>query len=271
MDIDGNVLMDTLVNPKRQIGFASTIHGITDDMVVQAPTAEELWPKVRDIVSNNHVVIYNAQFDTRFFPDDLACAAKISCAMLRFAKIYGERTKKPGGFKWQKLVKAAEHIGYRWEGDAHRALADVKATCAVWKWMEGKTETVSPPMKRSPVQKSTPITPKKPPNSGPKQVGPSENLQSKATVQEVSTPKTEHVQAYIPKRSIGEKIGLFFEMTFGVLPVMLVMYAMMAMMIGGPIYMILTGLLGLELPIWTIWVSPVVFYAGMFLFKRDKS
>ena len=182
MDVDGNVLMDTLVNPKRQIGFASTIHGITDDMVVQAPTAEELWPKVREIVSNNHVIIYNAQFDTRFFPDDLACAAKISCAMLRFAKIYGERTTKPGGFKWQKLVKAAEHIGYRWEGDAHRALADVKATCAVWKWMERKEETVSPPAKKSSAPKPKPITPKKPEISVIRQVSPSERENAGAII-----------------------------------------------------------------------------------------
>ncbi len=63
-DLDGNVLFDTLVNPEREIGFATTIHHITDDMVATAPTLEQLWPKIQSIVQDNHIVIYNAQFDT---------------------------------------------------------------------------------------------------------------------------------------------------------------------------------------------------------------
>jgi DNA polymerase III subunit epsilon len=135
-DIDGNILLDTLVNPEREIGFATTIHYITDDMVSEAPTAEQLWPRIREIVSGNQLVIYNAQFDIRFFPDNLECANDISCAMIRFAKIYGDKHPYYGDYKWQKLTTAADHIGYEWEGDSHRALADVFATCALWKWME---------------------------------------------------------------------------------------------------------------------------------------
>jgi DNA polymerase III subunit epsilon len=133
-DIDGNVLLDTLVNPGRPIGFATTIHHITDDMVAGAPTSKQLWPKIQGIVRGSHLIIYNAQFDTGFFPDKLECAEKVSCAMLRFAKIYGQ--KRYGSYTWQKLTTAADYIGYTWKGDAHRALADVQATRALWKWME---------------------------------------------------------------------------------------------------------------------------------------
>jgi DNA polymerase III subunit epsilon len=133
-DISGKVLLDTLVNPERDIGFATTIHHITDDMVVAAPTLKQLWPKIHNIVRDSHIIIYNAQFDTGFFPDKLECAEKVSCAMLRFAKIYGK--KKYGSYTWQKLTTAADYIGYSWEGNAHRALADVRATRALWKWME---------------------------------------------------------------------------------------------------------------------------------------
>lgn len=134
-DDAGNVLLDTLVNPGRPIGFATTIHGITDEMVSSAPTLESLWPKIRRIVEGHHLVIYNAQFDTRFFPDNLNCAEKISCAMLKFAPIYGDRHPRHKDYKWQKLTTAAEYIGYKWVGDAHRALADVLATRALWAWM----------------------------------------------------------------------------------------------------------------------------------------
>ena len=132
----GDVILDTLVNPERQIGFATKIHGISDEMVATAPTMETLWPQVRDIITGNHIVIYNAQFDTRFFPDQLNCAAKISCAMLRFAPIYGEMHPYYGGHTWQKLTTAAACINYEWIGNAHRALADTLATRALWTWMD---------------------------------------------------------------------------------------------------------------------------------------
>lgn len=131
----GDVLLDALVNPRRPIGFATTIHGISDEMVENAPTLEDLWPKISGIIQDNHVVIYNAKFDTRFFPDNLNCAAKISCAMLKFAPIFGQRHPSYQDFTWQKLSTAAEYINYEWVGNAHRALADTRATRALWIWM----------------------------------------------------------------------------------------------------------------------------------------
>jgi DNA polymerase-3 subunit epsilon len=134
----GDVVLDTLVNPERPIGYATQIHGISDEMVSTAPTMENLWPKIRNIVVGSHIVIYNAQFDTRFFPDQLNCAAKVSCAMLRFAPIYGEMHPYYGDYAWQKLTTAAACINYEWVGDAHRALADTLATRALWIWMENR-------------------------------------------------------------------------------------------------------------------------------------
>ena len=134
----GDVVLDTLVNPERPIGYATQIHGISDEMVASAPTMENLWPQIHNIVTGNHIVIYNAQFDTRFFPDQLNCAAKISCAMLRFAPIYGEIHPFYGDYAWQKLTTAAACINYEWVGNAHRALADTLATRALWVWMENR-------------------------------------------------------------------------------------------------------------------------------------
>ena len=68
VDENGNVLMDELVNPEREIPFQATVvHGITNAMVRNSLTLEELWPEIRSIVEGNNVIIYNAAFDKKFF------------------------------------------------------------------------------------------------------------------------------------------------------------------------------------------------------------
>ncbi len=136
IDGAGAVRLDTLLNPGRPIPQrASQIHGITDSMVESEPTLEELWPQIRGLVEGQHVVIYNADFDCGFFPNRLRNAARISCAMLRFAEVFGER-KGRDGYKWQPLALASAHVGHEWTGEAHRALADAQACRSVWQWLE---------------------------------------------------------------------------------------------------------------------------------------
>jgi len=136
VDDSGGVLINSLVNPLRPIPKdASAIHGITDGMVAEAPTLEDLWPEIQSVINASHVVIYNADFDKKFFRGQLECADQVSCAMLQFAKVYGERDPYGRGYKWKKLDFAVSHIGYRWTGEAHRALADALACRAVWHWL----------------------------------------------------------------------------------------------------------------------------------------
>ena len=139
VDVRGRTLVNTLVNPRRPIPRdASRIHGITDRMVERAPALADLWPELERILSGKQVVIYNAAYDRQFFPDRLACTAGISCAMLAFAKAYGEWNPRFGDFRWQRLETAAEHVGHTWEGQAHRALADALACRSVWRWLESQ-------------------------------------------------------------------------------------------------------------------------------------
>jgi DNA polymerase-3 subunit epsilon len=137
VDDSGQPVLDTLVNPERPIPLESScIHGISDAMVSTAPTMHELWPIVEEVISGQHVVVYNAAFDCAFFPNQLSHAGGVSCAMLSFAEVYGEPHPSRGGYKWQKLTTAAEHIGYEFRGAAHRALADALACRAVWHWLK---------------------------------------------------------------------------------------------------------------------------------------
>ena len=126
---DGRTMIDTLVDPGRSIPWqASRIHGITQEMVRGKPSLTELMPRIMDIVRGEEVVIYNANFDAPFFPGRLAQASAIRCAMIQFAEAQG-------GGRWRKLDVAAQHVGHRWTGAAHRALADAQACRSVWQWL----------------------------------------------------------------------------------------------------------------------------------------
>ena len=132
VDEDGNVLLNTLVNPEIPIPFgASRIHGIRDDDVVCAPSYDEIKQTVKKLCDGRHVVAYNASFDMGFLQD--VEPAKISCAMLAYSEFYGQRSDYHGGYKWQKLSTATTNMRYDWGDDLeHRALSDAKACRYVW-------------------------------------------------------------------------------------------------------------------------------------------
>lgn len=130
VDAAGRTLIDTLVDPQRDIPWQATrVHGISRDMVDGKPTLAQLMPRILDIVRDEDVVIYNARFDAPFFPGRLSQAAGVHCAMIRFAAALD-------GGRWRRLDVAARHAGHRWTGAAHRALADAQACRSVWRWLE---------------------------------------------------------------------------------------------------------------------------------------
>lgn len=136
IDENGNVLVDSLINPKVAIPpSASAIHGITDAMVMNAPTFSELWPKIQSAIEGKRVIIYNAAFDRAFLPGRLSCASSVECAMLAFSNYRGIADGYGRGRKWFKLTAAAEHVEHVWTGDAHRALSDAEACRSVWLWL----------------------------------------------------------------------------------------------------------------------------------------
>jgi len=138
VDENGNTVIDTLVNPLCVIpGESIAVHGITNGKVGTAPTLDDLLPEIYRLLEGQKVVIYNAEYDRYFFPNHLN-GSEVLCAMKPFVKEYGEWNQYRGDYKWQPLDKAVKHIGYEWEGDAHRALADSLACRAVWNWLKAK-------------------------------------------------------------------------------------------------------------------------------------
>ncbi len=95
--------------------------------------------KIREILGQaDEIIGYNTGFDLAM----LAAAGyevavnmvQITDVMKMFAPIYGERSEKHHGYKWQKLTTCAAVLGYDW-GDypAHDALNDCQATRYCWK------------------------------------------------------------------------------------------------------------------------------------------
>ena len=131
---DGEVLLDTLVRPARPIPVAaSAVHGLTDADVAAAPTWDAVYPTLLNLVREQIVVVYNADFDRRLIGQ--CCGrwglaefvAEWQCAMRAFAEFFGEPGR--GGYRWHPLERAVRTFGAVPGG--HRALADAHACRAV--------------------------------------------------------------------------------------------------------------------------------------------
>ena len=151
IDREGNVLVDSLVNPGIPIpADASAIHGISDEDVADRPSFSDLWPLVWDAVRNaDCVLIYNASYDCRLIRQSLdgheaalAQAGQLSygCIMELYAQFYGQYSEYHGSYTWQKLVNAVGQCGLHMDGTAHRALADTRASLAVLKYLASLAE-----------------------------------------------------------------------------------------------------------------------------------
>lgn len=147
IDQDGAVIFNSLVRPKFPIPTDATkIHGITNDMVLCAPTWNEIHDEVCRIVASKKLVIYNADYDMRLMAQTAAqyglspvvASNGVACAMLTYAEFYGDWNESKQSYRWQKLTNAAAQQCVEADGAAHRALADVKMTLGVIKSMAAK-------------------------------------------------------------------------------------------------------------------------------------
>lgn len=148
IDAGGKVLLNTLVRPSKSIpADATAIHGITNEMVSDAPIWPEISAQVHALIAGKIIVIYNAEYDMRLlmqtdaiwgvqpeFSSDTDTIPRMVCAMQEYAEFYGQRNER-GGYKWQKLTAAADQEGVTIEGTPHRALSDCLTTLGLIKAM----------------------------------------------------------------------------------------------------------------------------------------
>lgn len=139
IDQHGTVLMNQFLKPMKNKKWerAQKVHGITPEMVKDCPNLPAITAKLMMILKGQDVVIYNADYDTGFLPDQVKkVASKFHCAMLAFAPVYGEWNDYHQSYTWQKLERAASYVGHDWRNDkAHDAVSDCKATKSVWEYL----------------------------------------------------------------------------------------------------------------------------------------
>ncbi len=123
----------SFVNPQKPIPMkVQEITNITDEMVKDAPTIEELMPKVLEFFGDSVLVAHNADFDTGFI--------RYNCEKmgLKFENTYLDTLSLAKDlfpdYKKYKLGIIAENLGIKVDV-AHRALDDVDTTVKVFNVM----------------------------------------------------------------------------------------------------------------------------------------
>lgn len=124
IDKKGDVLFESLVKPKGSISQgAYEVHGISEEMLKDSPTWPEVWEKIKEILKDKLILIYNDQFDVQMISN--SCYAwglepiplNTDCVMRSYADYWDT--------KWFKLSEASGN----WT--SHRALDDCFDTLKV--------------------------------------------------------------------------------------------------------------------------------------------
>ena len=144
----GDVLLDTLVRPSCPVEEgARNVHGITDEMLVGAPTIIEALPMLRLAFDGKLALAYNFNYDRRLlkqsldagglewpWPDWFSQPIRNQCIMELYARYYGQWAPEWGNYAWQRLSNALSQCKLP-SGKLHSALEDTKATLAVLKYI----------------------------------------------------------------------------------------------------------------------------------------
>lgn len=123
---DGKLLNEysTLINPEMTIApDVTAIHGITNEMVKEAPTFRQVTPKLLEVFDGCVIVAHNARFDMKFLESEFE-----QCGLVFPPHPVVDTLKlaqKSGLFAHNNLGIVAQAIGINNQG-WHRAMADTK-------------------------------------------------------------------------------------------------------------------------------------------------
>jgi DNA polymerase-3 subunit epsilon len=133
----GEAVLDTLVKPSASIpGDVVAIHGISDEMVKDAPTFPEIYPRIVEALEGKRVLIYNSSFDIKILAycrqlhglKGLKLSNRSECIMTWHAQWAGDWSDYYEGYRWHPL------------DGGHRALDDCLAALDRIKRMAADSE-----------------------------------------------------------------------------------------------------------------------------------
>ena len=147
-EIDEKNCFHTLVNPKRLISpEASRINGITNEMVADAPTLDQVFPKFLDYVGNAWLVAQNAKFDMSFIMKYL-----VQARMKRQLEVYDTMIFSRRCFPNEdrhNLDLICKRLGLEVnQQDRHRSLGDVRLTAKAFVLLRDRLGDNLPPREK---------------------------------------------------------------------------------------------------------------------------
>ncbi len=143
IDDRGEVLFDQLVRPRGKIDpAAGRVHGITLEMLKDAPTWEQVWPKAEAVLMDKKIGVYNVEFDLRLMKQTHSRSwltwvlpdTNFFDIMKLYAQFYGDWNPFHRSFRYQSLEIAGRQCGIHLP-NAHRAVDDCLLTRALLHYM----------------------------------------------------------------------------------------------------------------------------------------
>ncbi len=143
IDDQGQVLFDQLVRPRGKMDpAAGRVHGITPEMLSEAPTWEQVWPQAELLLTGRKVGVYNAEFDLRLMKQTHSHSwltwrlpeSNFFDIMKIYARFYGDWDSFHKSFRYQSLEIAGRQCKISLP-NAHRAVDDCLLTRALMHYM----------------------------------------------------------------------------------------------------------------------------------------
>ncbi|MEH6471923.1 MAG: 3'-5' exonuclease [Halopseudomonas sp.] len=131
--VDGQIQdrYQALMNPgKRVNNFIENYTGISNAMLADAPSCDEVMSEFSDYLGDDNMVAHNASFDRRFLYAELNrigihSPGGFACSMLTSRRIYPDAPN-------HKLGTLVSYMQLPTDGVYHRALADAEMTAHLW-------------------------------------------------------------------------------------------------------------------------------------------
>jgi DNA polymerase-3 subunit epsilon len=141
----GEVIYQTFVRPENPIPPEATeVHGITDEMVANAPPCGPVIASFHSMISERiALVAYNYQYDEQVLINSAVGHPEVSghlnprlkaCAMKVWSYWHGDYDPTRGDYRWVKLTEAAKEAGLD-TSTAHRAVDDCRMTLGILWWL----------------------------------------------------------------------------------------------------------------------------------------
>lgn len=131
IELDGSVdRFETLVNPRVPIPARLTaVHGISDDMVSDAPDFTDAGYRFLDFIKGSKLVAHNARFDLAFLQESLARCGLPLVAGGAYDSIVVIRQAYPGRASYSlQALRAAFPLPNDFAGRPHRSAYDAECT-----------------------------------------------------------------------------------------------------------------------------------------------